>query len=117
VTGDEMAGILGVAVATQVVAGPPDTCDIQSADGAPLAAIVWMQQGGGLAFDAWASSTGITEIPGIGERAIYEPSSQLILVKKGDQVVTVAVFDDGSGSPEARQELQTKIAQAAAGRF
>jgi hypothetical protein len=116
VTSDELAGILGVPVTTRVVAGPPDTCDIQAND-APVAAIVWTPQGGGFAFDAYASGGGVTDIPGIGDRAIYEPTSQLVLVKKGDQSVSVAIFDDGSRSEDERIELQKQIALIAAGRI
>jgi hypothetical protein len=114
---DRLAQILGVpSVTTDVIPGPPDNCDIQS-NGAPLAAITWMQQGGGIAFDVYASGSGVTQIPGIGDAAIHDPSSELVIVKKGDQTVSIAVFDDGSKPAEERLEAQKQIAEAAASAF
>jgi hypothetical protein len=40
VTGDELTAIFGTAVTTEVFAGPPDTCQVGSTDGAGLAAFV-----------------------------------------------------------------------------
>lgn len=118
VTADELAGILGASsVKLQVLAGPPDTCDIQSGDGAPLAATVLMGTGGKMAFDAWAANAGTRDVPGLGERAVFVPDSQLLLALVGDTVFSVAVFDDGSRSEDERVELMRQIAAIAVGRM
>lgn len=114
VTAAELAGIFGVAnVASTVIPGPPDTCDIQ-ADGAPLAAIVLVTDQAELVFNAYA--TGAEAYPGFGDRAIYNAETQLFIVLKGDVVVSIAVFS-GAASDEERLELQKAIAAVAAARM
>lgn len=122
VTPDELGGILGKPVKSAVIAGPPDTCDIQSTDGAPLAAFVLTKMGGVAAsavYNAYASAPGASTIAGIGEQAAYDPSQGTLLILKNGAVLSVAVFDDGSGSPDAaaRLELMKKIGSIAAGRM
>lgn len=118
VTADELAGILGAtAIKLAVLSGPPDTCDIQSGDGAPLAATVLMDGNGRMAFDAWAAGAGTRDMPGLGDRAVFVPESQLLLVLVGDSVYSIAVFDDDSRSEDERVELMRQIAAIAVGRM
>jgi hypothetical protein len=122
VTGDELAAILGTAVATHVFAGPPDTCDVQSTDGAPLAAFVLTNMSGvsaSFVYDAFAGSPTATEIGGIGEKAAYDPAQGALVVLENDAVLTVSVFDDGSGSTDeaTRLDQMKQIGAAAAARM
>lgn len=120
VTGDELATILGTPVKTQVLAGPPDTCDVQSTDGAPLAAFVLTNIGGVSAsavYDAFAGSPTAEAISGIGEKAAYDPSQGALVTIKNGAVLTIAVFDDGNMDEAARFELMKQIASTAAGRM
>jgi hypothetical protein len=120
VTPDELQGILGAAVSLTVFAGPPDTCDIQSTDGAPLAATVLTAMSNVAAsavFDAYAGSPGAESISGMGDRAAYDPNQGVLVVLKADKVLTVAVFDDGSTDAAARLELMKQIGSIAAGRM
>jgi hypothetical protein len=120
VTGDELATILGTPVKTQVFAGPPDTCDVQSTDGAPLAAFVLTNIGGVSAsavYDAFAGSPTAEAISGIGEKAAYDPSQGALVTIKNGAVLTIAVFDDGNTDEAARFELLKQIASTAAGRM
>jgi hypothetical protein len=120
VTADELAGILGVPVKAAVLKGPPDSCDVQSADGAPLAAFVLNDFGSvatSAAYDAYASDAGAVAVPGIGEKAAYDPAQGLLLTVKHGVLLSVSVFDDGSGDDAARLELMKKIATIAAGRM
>jgi hypothetical protein len=117
VTADELAGILGVSsVVLTVFPGPPDTCDIQSGDGAPLGATVLVTASGGPMLDAWAASGG-QAMPGIGDRAVFVPGSELLLVLVGDSALSVVVFDDGTRSGDERLALMRQIAAIAAGRM
>jgi hypothetical protein len=116
VSADELAGIFGVpSVTTAVLAGPPDTCDIQ-ADGAPLAAMVYMPSNGAVVFSAWAADPTAVDMPGIGDRAAYLPGQLLFIVLRGDATLSLAVLDE-SRSEDARLELMKEIAAIAAGRM
>lgn len=123
VTADELAGILGVAVTTEVFAGPPDTCQVGTTDGADLAAFVLTREMGGVSasfvFDSYAGSPTATQVSGIGEKAAYDPSQGALVVLKNGAVLSVAVFDDGSGSTDeaARFDQMKQIAAAAVGRM
>jgi hypothetical protein len=120
VTPDELQEILGVSVNLTVFAGPPDTCDIQSTDGAPLAATVltvMSNLAASAVFDAYAGSPGAQSIDGIGDKAAYDPNQAVLVVLKADKVLTVAVFDDGTSDEAARLERMKQIAFAAAGRI
>lgn len=120
VTEDELRGIFGVEVSLTLFAGPPDTCDIQSADGAPLGATVLTAMSGlsaSAVFDAYAASPGAQDIPGIGDKAAYDPTQAVLVVLKADKLLTVAVFEDGTRDEAARLELMKQIASAAAGRM
>lgn len=122
VNADELEGILGVPVALTVIAGPPDTCDVQSTDGAPLAAFVLTNMDGvsaSFVYDAFAASSTAEAISGIGEKAAYDPSQGALVTLKNAAVLSVAVFDDGSGSTDeaTRLDQMKRIAAAAAGRM
>jgi hypothetical protein len=114
-TTDELAGILGTAVTARVIAGPPDTCDVQ-ADGAPILAFVLTPSGGGAVYSAYAADPGATPISGLGDKAAYAPSMQLLVVLKGDTLLSMSAFDPAR-TPEERLELMKKVAAIAAGRM
>ncbi len=120
VTEGELAGIFGTQVSTLVLAGPPDTCDIQSADGAPLAATVFTTSDAfpaSAVYDAYLADPSATEINGIGDKAAYSDVAELFLVLKGDKLLSISVFDDGTKDKAARFDLMKQLAQVAAGRM
>lgn len=116
VTPAELETIFGFSpIKTQVLAGPPDTCDVQYQD-APIAAWVYTSAQGKFAFEAIASNSEASQVSGIGDRAVYLPSSQLLIVLKGDATTSISVYD--SSRPEADWEkLRESIAKIAAGRM
>jgi hypothetical protein len=115
VTSDELAGIFGVPITTTVVAGPPDTCTIATA-GAPIAAFVLTTSGGGPVYDAYAADPGATQISGMGDKAAFSPSQQLLVILKGDTLLSMSAYDQ-SKTPEERLELLKKVGVIAAGRM
>ena len=123
VTNDELASIFGQATTTEVFAGPPDTCQVGSTDGAGLAAFVLTRGAGGVSasfvYDAFAGSPTATEIGGIGEKAAYDSSQGTLVILKNDAVLSVSVFDDGSGSTDeaTRLDQMKRIGSAAAVRM
>lgn len=70
-------------------------------------------------YDSFASSPTATEIGGIGEKAAYDPSQGALVVLRNGAVLTVSVFDDGSGTTDeaTRLDQMKQIAAAAAGRM
>jgi hypothetical protein len=123
VTPDEIAPLLGVPSVTMNVlagVGGSDTCDIQS-DGAAVAAFVLTRSdpASGLdvsfVFSAYASSDA-TAVAGIGDKAAYSSSQEVLLVLKGDGLISIAVFDDAKSAPE-RLEVMKQIGMIAAGRM
>lgn len=116
VTTAELESIFAVTgVTTSVVAGPPDTCDIQQ-DSAPLAAIVLTPSGGRMIFDILAAGSDAERVDGLGDGAFYSSSTLLLVIARGDAMASIAVFDDGR--PEAeRLDLMKQIGAIAAGRM
>jgi len=116
VTADELATIVGKPVVLAVLAGPPDTCDVQSND-APIAAFVFMRGPEfAFAFDAWASDPSAEDVPGIGDGTVYVADSQLVIVKRGDALFSVSVYDVDVAI-SGRLEMMKEIARIAAARM
>lgn len=116
VTAAELESIFVVTgVTTTVVAGPPDTCDIQR-DSAPLAAIVLTPSGGRVIYDILAAGEDAQMVDGLGDAAFYSSSTLLLVVARGDAMVSIAVFDDGRSEAE-RLDLMKQIGAIAARRM
>lgn len=112
----ELETILGKPVVLSVVAGPPDTCDVQS-DGAPIAAFVFMEGPSfGFAFDAWAADPSAEDVPGIGDHTVYVADSELLIVQRGDRLFSVSVYDSEIAT-DVRVQMMKDIGRAAAGRM
>ncbi len=116
VTIAELETIFAVtAVTTAVIAGPPDTCDIQE-NSAPLAGFVLTPTGGAMVFDLLAGGGDAQRVDGIGDAAFYSASTLLLAIKRGDAMLSIAVLDEGR--PEAaRLELMKQLGAIAAGRM
>jgi hypothetical protein len=118
-----MSGILGVSVTMQVLqgVGGMDTCDIQS-DGAPAAAFVLTRSNPSAGLDvsfvfaAYETSSSWTSVSGIGDKAGFDSSQVLLVVLKGDAMVSIAVLDD-SLSDDQRLDEMKRIGTIAAGRM
>ncbi|HET7728208.1 MAG TPA: hypothetical protein VFK54_12880 [Candidatus Limnocylindrales bacterium] len=120
-TADELSGILGASVTTHLLQGPPDTCDIQS-DGAPIASMTLTlanEQLGldpALVFQAMTAAPGVTDVPGIGDKAVFDEPGETLIILKGSSLLVVAVYP-GAASLEQRQEMMKEIGRIAAGRM
>jgi len=120
-TSDELSGILGASVTTMLLQGPPDTCDIQS-DGAPIASMTLTlpnEQLGldpAFVFQAMTAAPGLTEVPGIGDKAVFDEPGETLIILKGSSLLVVAVYA-GLGSLEQRQDMMKQIGTIAAGRM
>jgi hypothetical protein len=117
VTADELAAIFGVpSVAMTLLAGPPDNCIIDSADGSSLAAWSLTATGAKVIFGSYVSGSDANEVPGIGDLAIYNPDGYQMTVVKGDAFMVIATYASG-GSDDERFEFAKQIGASAAGRM
>ncbi len=116
VTVAELERIFGLtAITTEVIEGPPDTCDVQS-DDAPLAAWVLMTPVPPYVYDSYATDDGASTVPGIGDKAAFVPGQGLLIFQKGDVLVSVGVYADEAVEAQ-NVEFMKAIAKAAAGRL
>jgi hypothetical protein len=116
VTAQELDSTIGVTGhTTQVIPGPPDTCDIQL-DGAFAAAFVYTPVGGRMIFDLLAGGDDAEAVDGVGDDAFYSSDTLLLVIAKGDGMLSIAVEDEGR-TEEARLELMKEIGAIAAGRM
>jgi len=116
VTAQELDSIFGVTGhTTQVIPGPPDTCDIQL-DSAPSAAFVYTPNGGRTIFDLLAGGADAEAVGGIGNDAFYSSETLLLVIAEGDAMLSIAVLDEGR-TEEERLELMKQIGMIAAGRM
>jgi hypothetical protein len=115
VTPDEMGSIFGVSGITQeVFAGPPDTCQY-AYDNTGFVAMVLIPTGGRATWTAYSYEEGAVPISGLGDEALYSPTTELVIIRKGDAVVSIALFEPPNGGD--KQDLLTQIGKIAAGRM
>jgi len=117
VTADEAAGILGIeGVTTELTPGDFSYCFYSDAAGDLIAASSYTARGGHAAFDIWKAGAGVQEIDGIGDDAVFDPSSATLFVSKSDALLGMTA---GIGTdPEAqRLDWARQFGQIAAGRM
>lgn len=117
ITVSELEGILGLtSITTEAFPGASETCDIQ-ADGAPVGALVLTRVAAPYVYEAFAGDGGSTSITGIGDRAAFNPFQGQLVIAKGDTVLSISLYPDGSKSDDERVELLKAIGTIAAGRL
>lgn len=117
VSADEAGGILGATGATaELTPGDFSYCMYRTATGDIIAATSFTARGGRDVFKAWDSGSGVQPVDGIGDDAVFDPSSATLFVIKGEAIYGVTA---GIGSdPEAqRLEWAKAFAALAAGRI
>jgi hypothetical protein len=116
VTADELSEILNVpSVTMTVLAGPPDNCIVDGADGASLAAWSLTVLDKDL-FKLLSSGPDVLNEPGMGDGVMYQPEAFQMTVFKGDAMLVIGVYAS-AGSDDERLEFMKKIGAIAAGRM
>jgi hypothetical protein len=112
----EVASTLGVASTTnELVPGEPSYCTYRN--GADIAAAVSLTRVGGLVgFSAFETEAGAIVVPGIGDKAVFSPSTETLFIRKGDAVVGITAGQGDAGAAQ-RQEWATALGQLAGGRI
>jgi hypothetical protein len=110
VTAAEAAQIMGLA-STTTMATPGDVsyCLYGDPSGGAAAATSFMSRGGSGAFTVWKTSAGVQQIDGLGDDAVFDPSSATLLMLKGDAIFSVSA---GTGADDESQRLDWEKAFA-----
>lgn len=117
VTAEELAGIFDVSsVVLTVFEGPPDTCDIQSGDGARLAATVLTTAQASLVFDAVTGDPSSIEVSGIGDKAAIAANTGLVVLK-GDALLVISISWEADLTEDEVIDVSKQIGTIAAGRM
>lgn len=116
ITPEEAAGILDSGALTTTggeVAGQT-YCDYRTADGQTVLT-TYMQANAAQLWSVYESSLQTDPVSGIGDKAMFEASTKLLLVLKGSTFFNVFVSDIDL-SPEQALEVEKELAQVMAGR-
>ena len=113
---DEVGGVVDQDGLTIGMNTPGDVsyCIYQTAAGDAYVATTLMKRGGSGAFSIWKSGAGVQEVDGLGDDAVFDPSSATLLVLKGDAIFSVTA-GDGSVGESQRLDWSKGIAEIALG--
>lgn len=115
---DEVGGVVGESGMTIGMNTPGDVsyCIYQTAAGDAFVATSWMKRGGGGSFSIWKSGAGVEDVDGLGDDAVFDPSSATLLVLQGDAIVSITA-GDGTVAEDQRLDWSKAIAEIALGRL
>ena len=117
VTAEEAGTILGVnGVTTELTPGDFSYCIYRDAAGDATGASSYTARGGAAIFGVWKSGAGVQDIDGIGDDAVFDPSSATLFVSKGDAVFGISA-GISSDSEAQRLEWAKEFGAIAAGRM
>jgi hypothetical protein len=117
-TPEEVGNVLGASGVTVTMDSPgtPSFCIYSDASGAAIASTSLTAEGGGAAFGLWKSGAGVETVDGLGDDAVFDPSTASLLVLMGDAILSIAA---GEGTADEAQRLAwaRAIADLALGRM
>ena len=117
ITGAEAATALGTAELTSVggAVGPQTYCDYRTASGEAVFT-TYMQPGAEQLWGVFESSLTTDPVSGIGDKAMFEPSTKILFVLKSGTFFNVYVATVGLSEAEALEQAK-KLAQVMVGRL
>lgn len=102
ITVDEAARVMSASgVKAEPSSGDPAYCTYRDGTGNPVVATAYMKSGAAAVFAALAGSS--QSVPGLGERALWEPNSAALMILKGGTVLSITA---GSGTVPLAQRLE-----------
>ena len=103
VTAEEAGTILGQSgVTTELTPGDFSYCFYRDATGGAIGATSYTAHGGATSFAAWKGGSGAQPVDGIGDDAVFDPSSATLFILKGDAIMGITA---GIGSDAEAQRL------------
>lgn len=116
-TADEIGAVIGETVSVSMDSpGDPSYCIYGDSAGSGIVATSLMARGGGAAFGIWKTGAGVQQVDGLGDDAVFDPSTATLLVLKGDAVFSVTA-GEGTDAEAQRLEWSKDIAEIAIGRM
>ena len=116
ITADEVGSVLGASgVTSEATAGEPSYCSY-SAAGAAVAATSFATQNAEMMYGAFAGEEGAVQVPGLGDKAVFSPSTGTLFLLKGGKVMGISLAGTDLDQA-ARIELMRKLGTFAAGRM
>ncbi len=115
-TTDEVGSALGVSGVTSTPTDGVVAYCMYNAGSDIAAATSWTKSGGSVAFGVFAQEEGAVQVPGIGDQAVFSPSTETLFILKGDAVFGITA-GQGDAGPAQRQEWATALGKIAAGRM
>lgn len=118
VTAEEAGGVLGQTGLTISMDSPGEVsyCIYSDSAGAAVIASSLMSRGGSATFSIWKAGAGVQEVDGLGDDAVFDPSSATLLVLKGEAIFSVTA-GDGTQAEAQRIEWAKALAEIAIGRL
>jgi hypothetical protein len=115
ISGDEAGTALGTAALMSVggAVGPQTYCDYRTASGETVFT-TYMQPGAGQLWAVFESSLTTDPVSGLGDKAMFEPSTKILFVLKGETFFNVFVGTVGLSAAEALEQ-EKKLAQIMVG--
>jgi hypothetical protein len=115
-TADEAGTVLGIAgLDTVDTPGEVSSCIYANADGAVVGTTYTPRGGDGL-FSVYLSGGGMQSISGVGDGALFDPSSATLIVRKGDSLFAISA-GTGRETEEQRLDWAKQLAAIAVGRM
>ncbi len=116
-TATEAGSTLGkTGVTTDLTPGAFSYCMYRDPSGDILAASAYTARGGRASFDIWKASSGVQAVSGVGDEAVFDPSTATVFVIKGDALYSVTA-GIGSDVEADRRAWGTALAKIAVGRI
>lgn len=118
ITTDEVASVLGVS-GTNADPTPGTTnsyCHYTATDLSASVFTAMITADAGVAFGVYENEAGATKVSGIGDKAVYSPSTATLFILKGSHLAGITA-GTGAMSEEERLALEKQLGTIAAGRL
>jgi len=120
-TAVEVGGLLKVSSTINLAPNNGDTGDViycvYTVGGHPVLATSYKRSGGATAFGGWKSNTGVQDVTGIGDDAVWIPTSSTLYILKGNVLASIDASGATTLTPDARLILAKAAGALVAGRI
>jgi hypothetical protein len=117
ITAEEFGGVLDADdVTTQLFDGPVSSCIYSDGNSDAIGATSLTKEGAAGVFQAWASGSGVVPVDGVGDDAVWDPSTATLFVLKGSNLAGIAA-GTGADDEADRKAWAIELGGIAAGRM
>ena len=106
---ESTAGVEGLgAFLNEVATGDGTACLYSDGGGTPVLRLTWTPAGGTASFDDAAANPGVDMVAGLGDGAVFDPSTYTLHVRQGDAHLAVVVGDQEANRTEAERRARAE---------